>query len=283
MLLPILDDASANSRSDAVVKTISSRIAGGRRELSTEPSRVIVDLREFRSTLPSLLHASKLLVVPATLTVGDYIITPDICVERKSVSDLVSSFNSGRLFTQCELMSVHYKQPVLLIEFEDDKAFSLETVGELKSYVKPTGKYPTKKNNKNTSEPDNSPVLTLQSKIALLTLTFPRVRIIWSSSPYATTDIFNDLKMNNPEPDPMKAVAVGAEEDPEVGAGINSAAEELLRCLPGISAKNVKYVMSRVRNVRELCEMNLSQVQDILGVEPGKSCWEFMHKGDRKR
>lgn len=29
-------------------------------------------------------------------------------------------------YTQCELMSVHYKTPVLLIEFEEDKAFSLE-------------------------------------------------------------------------------------------------------------------------------------------------------------
>jgi hypothetical protein len=54
-------------------------------------------MREFRSTLPSLLHASGLLVIPATLTVGDYIITPDICVERKSIPDLIQSFNSGRL------------------------------------------------------------------------------------------------------------------------------------------------------------------------------------------
>jgi len=54
-------------------------------------------MREFRSTLPSLLHASKMAVVPATLIVGDYILTPDICVERKSIPDLVSSFNSGRL------------------------------------------------------------------------------------------------------------------------------------------------------------------------------------------
>ena len=60
-------------------------------------SQVIVDMREFRSTLPSLLHASNLLVIPATLTVGDYILTPDICVERKSLADLISSFNSGRL------------------------------------------------------------------------------------------------------------------------------------------------------------------------------------------
>lgn len=56
-----------------------------------------MDMREFRSTLPSLLHASRLLVIPATLTVGDYIITPDICVERKSIPDLIQSFNSGRL------------------------------------------------------------------------------------------------------------------------------------------------------------------------------------------
>jgi DNA excision repair protein ERCC-4 len=55
-------------------------------------------MREFRSTLPSLLHASKMIIVPATLTVGDYILTPDICVERKSIPDLVSSFNSGRLY-----------------------------------------------------------------------------------------------------------------------------------------------------------------------------------------
>ena len=31
------------------------------------------------------------------LQVGDYILTPDVCVERKSVSDLIGSLNSGRL------------------------------------------------------------------------------------------------------------------------------------------------------------------------------------------
>jgi DNA excision repair protein ERCC-4 len=60
--------------------------------------QVIVDMREFRSTLPSLLHASKMIIVPATLTVGDYILTQEICVERKSIPDLVLSFNSGRLY-----------------------------------------------------------------------------------------------------------------------------------------------------------------------------------------
>ena len=56
-----------------------------------------MDLREFWSTLPNMLHASNLKIIPATLLVGDYILTPDMCVERKSIPDLVSSFNSGRL------------------------------------------------------------------------------------------------------------------------------------------------------------------------------------------
>lgn len=115
MLLPIFEERrAATGTNDEIIKTISSRAAGGRRTINSEPSRVggmpyhsfnmltdrtqiIVDMREFRSTLPSLLHAANLLVIPATLTVGDYILTPDICVERKSIPDLVQSFTSGRL------------------------------------------------------------------------------------------------------------------------------------------------------------------------------------------
>ncbi|KIY50070.1 hypothetical protein FISHEDRAFT_57787 [Fistulina hepatica ATCC 64428] len=282
MLIPIFDNKAKKPGEDAIIKTISSRLAGGRREISQVQAQVIVDVREFRSTLPSLLHASNLLVIPVTLTVGDYILTPDICVERKSLPDLVSSFNSGRLYTQCELMSVHYKHPILLIEFEEDKAFTLDTVADFKSHAKPTKKYPLKKvSSKDQDDPSVGP--SIQSKIVLLTLTFPRVRIIWSSSPHATAEIFNDLKKNNVEPDAARAISVGAEEDPEAGAGINAAAEDLLRTLPGITAKNLKYVMSKIRNVRELCEMDLTHVQEMLGAEPGKLCWEFMHNGDDRR
>lgn len=64
------------------------------------------------------------------LTVGDYILTPDICIERKSVKDLVSSFKDGRLYSQCEAMTQFYKHVMILIEFEQNKAFSLE-VGDI--------------------------------------------------------------------------------------------------------------------------------------------------------
>jgi DNA excision repair protein ERCC-4 len=158
-----------------------------------------------------------------------------------------------------------------------------QIVTEIKSYAKASNKYPQKK--QAVAGPDDqsnfsSPIL--QSKIVLLTIAFPRLRIIWSSSPYATSDIFNDLKANNPEPDPIKAISLGADNDPEAGAGVNSAAEEVLRSLPGITMKNYKSVMAKVKSIKELCEMNFEQMKGILGAEAGKACYEFIHRGDKQ-
>jgi len=155
----------------------------------------------------------------------------------------------------------------------------------MKPFVRPTGKCLSKKPGAPGGDPDADLTsgLTIQAKLVLLTLTFPRVRIIWSSSPYATANIFNDLKNNAREPDYHVAVAVGAEEDPEAGAGVNMAAEELLRTIPGITAKNVKYVMGKVGNVRGLCDMSSDEVKALLGAEPGKACWDFLHWGEREK
>lgn len=63
----------------------------------SKSNQVIVDVREFRSSLPSMLHSDGFEVLPLTISIGDYIITPEMCVERKSLPDLIGSFNSGRL------------------------------------------------------------------------------------------------------------------------------------------------------------------------------------------
>ena len=157
----------------------------------------------------------------------------------------------------------------------------MQIIQDMKSYAKPSNKYPQKGKIKGSTDSEASGPPTVQQKLVLLTLTFPRVRIIWSSSPYATADIFNDLKANNLEPDYKAAVSIGAEDDPEAGAGVNGSSEDLLRSIPGITAKNVKYVMSKVQSVRALCEMSVQQLQDLLGNEPGKACWDFLHWGER--
>jgi len=192
-------------------------------------------------------------------------------------------------------MSVHYKHPILLIEFEEDKAFSLEVISEMKSHAKPTQKHPKKSVNRPatfgasvndpTNDPGSSIGPTIQSKLVLLTLSFPCLRIIWSSSPHATADIFMDLKKNQPEPDQIRAIVTGAEGDPDAGKGVNTVAEELLRSLPGIGSdigagrSVVGAVMRRCKSVQELCGLREEEVKALVGIGPGKILYEFLHTG----
>ncbi|BGO95154.1 hypothetical protein NBRC10512_001881 [Rhodotorula toruloides] len=246
-----------------LMRTVNTR-AGGRQVVTTPP-KVIVDMREFRSSLPGLLHAGKFEVIPVTLSIGDYIITPEMAVERKSIPDLIQSFNSGRLFQQCELMTAHYKQPILLIEFDEKKSFNLETYVDTKTYA---------------SSPND---IDLRSKIVLLTISFPKLRVIWSSSPYQTVEIFRDLKENREEPDQAKAQLVGLEADSAETsgasgeAGFNLAPQDILRSLPGVSSKNYRYLSSQVENLEALVQLDLNELQALIGVEPARQLHGFLH------
>lgn len=96
------------------------------REFIAWEFQVIVDMREFMSSLPNILHQKGMRIIPVTLEVGDYILSPLICVERKSIQDLFQSFTSGRLYNQVDTMVRYYRIPVLLIEFSQDKSFSFQ-------------------------------------------------------------------------------------------------------------------------------------------------------------
>ena len=96
MLLPLGEDVTTSS-SEGHTSSINTRIAGGGQLADPPTAQVVVDSREFNSSLPGILHASGVKIIPITLTIGDYILTPDICVERKSVPDLIGSFNNGHL------------------------------------------------------------------------------------------------------------------------------------------------------------------------------------------
>ena len=67
--------------------------------------------------------------------VGDYVLSPEICVERKSLSDLRQSFISGRLYYQASAMTRHYTTPVLLIEFQRDAAFVLHSPSDISDEI----------------------------------------------------------------------------------------------------------------------------------------------------
>ena len=89
--------------------------------MSLKKLRIVVDARETKSGIPDLLKGIGINLEIKTLPVGDYIVAPETVVERKTISDLVSSIFDGRLFDQCNRLKEHYQFPILLIEGNIDE------------------------------------------------------------------------------------------------------------------------------------------------------------------
>ena len=261
-----LDAHGIEDPQEAFLRTINTRIAGGGRLAATaQPPRVVVDVREFRSSLPSLLHGRSMVIVPCMLTVGDYILSPNICVERKSIKDLISSFKDGRLYNQAETMQLHYKSPMLLMEFDQNKSFTLEPFADLSGSL--------------SSMSSSNASSDLQSKLVLLTLAFPKLRIIWSSSPYQTAEIFESLKTQEPEPDPIAAVRIGLEGGQKVeDQSFNREPQDMLRLVPGVTGKNIKSLVVEMGSLREVANASVEELEPAVGKEAGRQIYRFFNK-----
>lgn len=258
-----LDRKGPDDPQEQFLRTVNTRIAGGGRLAATaEPPRVVVDVREFRSSLPSLLHGRSMVVVPCMLTVGDYVLSPQICIERKSVRDLISSFKNGRLFNQAETMLQYYKYPMLLIEFDQNKSFTLDPFVDHTSTVTAA------------SNPSD-----LQAKLVLLTLAFPRLKVIWSSSPYQTAEIFDELKKQQEEPDPIQAVQVGlgVGEDP-AEQSFNQTPHDMLRCVPGVTAKNMARLTLELGDLMDVSNLTEAELDGFIGREAGRQVHRFFNR-----
>ena len=102
------------------------------------------------------------------------------------------------------------------------------------------------------------------SKMALLTLHCPQLRVLWSRSPHATVQIFKRLKEDQADADTAAAAAAGTEgsgggrHTGDGGAGLpptvparasegTVAAHELVHRLPGVTADNARVLRVEAR------------------------------------
>ncbi|KAK9463059.1 uncharacterized protein V1516DRAFT_671856 [Lipomyces oligophaga] len=272
------------------LRTVNTRIAGGGRlEVRSSPPRIIVDMREIRSSLPSLLHGRGIELIPAQLLVGDYILSPDICVERKSIPDLIQSFPSGRLFGQVEAMTKYYKTVILLIEFDSSvdfdkiKSSASGVGGGSKSAKKDSGVSLDSALSQDVSRAND-----VHANLVLLVLAFPNLRIIWSPSPSYTVSMFLDLKHNHEEPDALSAINIGTETSSDPSRLpqeqlINQSAKDMLMAIPGVTAVNYRSLLQDFDNFDQLCSLSLDQIAKSVGMEAASKIYRFLNQDYRKQ
>jgi DNA excision repair protein ERCC-4 len=241
-----------------------------------------------------------MIIVPCQLTVGDYILTPDICVERKSIRDLIASLRNGRLYNQAETMLQHYKNPLLLIEFDQNKSFTFDAFASattpgttfLTDYGFSSSGTATTTLSSSSSLVNSSSPKSAQHLLVLLTLAFPRLKIIWSSSPYQTAEIFAELKKNNPEPDPVRAVQIGLDMDIAAGSGtsdimaaagvehrtFNLLPQDMLRAVPGVTPNVLERLILETGNISDIANMDAEQLDPLVGKEAARKIVAFFRK-----
>ncbi|XP_012286135.1 DNA repair endonuclease XPF [Orussus abietinus] len=210
--------------------------------------KVVVDMREFGCELPTILHNRGIEIDPVTLLIGDYILSPDICIERKSISDLIGSLQSGRLYTQVMAMNRHYHKPMLLIEFDQNKPFCLQR----HYYV-----------SKGVDSKD------VTSKLQLLTMHFPRLKLVWSPNPHASAQLFEELKKGKDQPDGARAVLIGthgnAYEKEVMANKYNACMFDFMMQIPGVTSKNIYAILNKGISLDQLISHTEEQLIDIVG------------------
>ena len=153
----------------------------------------------------------------------------------------------------------------MLIEFDPEKTFGLQNASELGGEVRKD---------------------SIISKISMLTMEFPTLRILWSRSPHETLKIFKKLKRNHQEVDVDKAIEIGSNEalDDLLGAkeeddnGVNDAAVKMLRQLPGVNANNARKIMSECDSIAELSQLSREELKRIAGPVGGQKLFTFFRR-----
>ena len=165
-------------------------------------------------------------------------------------------------------MLKYYKYSALLIEFQQDKSFSLQSRSEVVNS-------------------EGIALNAISSKLTILMLDFPKLKILWSRNPNATVDIFKSLKTNHQDPDVQKAIECGANAGQDDGARTDGSSKEekarddarsILMSLPGINNVNCRAVMNNVENLAALSKMTTAQLDPLVGPVNSKKLVAFMNQ-----
>lgn len=163
-------------------------------------------------------------------------------------------------------MSKYYKVPALLIEFDPSKSFGLLNSNELGMDIKTD---------------------SICSKLVILTLHFPKLRILWSKSPHETMRLFKALKANHDEVYVDKAVEVGRSESVDAllkmdendeEDKVNEAARDMLLRLPGVNVNNARRIMRECESLAELTTMDRMELRRIAGPLAGQKLFTFFRQ-----
>ncbi|MDG6985457.1 MAG: hypothetical protein JRM73_01760 [Nitrososphaerota archaeon] len=196
------------------------------------PTRVVADEREKASGVPDELARLNVRVYFSKLPVADYVLNPEIAVERKSIRDLVSSVYDSRLFYQAAKISAAYSKPYLLVEGDSKEVESLAK--NLKSFY---------------------------GAIANVTLAYG-LRVLYTANQRETALAIAEL-LNHARAKPLARMP---SEIPPKAKSVPQQQLYLVSSLPGVGRKLAERLLSRYGSPRRVLGLTSGEIAQVQGI-----------------
>jgi len=196
------------------------------------PVKVVADERERASGIPEELSKLNVRVYFSKLPVADYVLSPEVAVERKSVSDLLSSVYDSRIFQQASRIASAYAKPYLLIEGDSKEVERLTP--NIKSYY---------------------------GAIASVTLAYG-LRVIYTANKVETAVAISELLRNvraRPVTHPITS-------SPMKGKNFSQQQLSIVSSLPGVGGKLAKRLLMRYGSPRRVMSLTQGELSMTLGL-----------------
>jgi len=210
-----------------------------------ESVRIVVDSRE-PDRIIAMLTALGIGVDRRVIGVGDYILSPECAVERKTTGDFMTSMFSGRLFKQAENLANAYSKPILVLEGD--------VAGELELRVNPRAFW--------------GALLRLESDMG--------IPVIPTPTPTHTADLLytlaKRLQRKKTEKMPIHKPRLLTDREWQI---------YIVASLPNIGSELSKRILKRFKTVRNAFQARASDLERVEGIGQTKA-ERITHLLDRK-
>ena len=190
---------------------------------------VLFDHREGRSGIPDALAAAGIELQPEQLPAGDYLISDRLVVERKTGADLAASIKDRRLFEQIARLKESFEAVVLVVEGEPVHISQASWQGAL--------------------------ARALASGASLLRTEDAEDTAAWLAR-------FHRLEGKAPSevrgrPMPRRPTS-----------DLADVAEDVLRCLPGVSSVGARRLLEHFGSLRAVFSAGEPELREVAGIGP---------------
>lgn len=204
--------------------------------------RIYVDVREKGSGVPEALTSLGAAVIYEQLSVGDYVVSDRIVVERKTVPDLAESLFDGRLFDQARRMSEYYEKPLIIIE------------GRVEDLERATGR-----------------ATQVLQALAALTVDYG-VGVLWSRNPGDTAAILYTLSCRERE----AGRPVVIHRKPRLDK-LWMQQLYVAQSLPGIGPRLAERLLQKLGSLETVCRASVVELERVLGHEKARRVYRVIH------